>query len=183
MNPAAIASWHLGSVSVIARAVSTRVWAPAVVMPNVAATKFAPPSMVSRPNGSVLSGPAGGVGPASRAVSATARSAIHACWRSHNVNATDAECSSRASISSNDKYRIIKAPGSTSNRSSLHHPGPASGNNDAATARSHSSINTSTSASAINMQASYLRPPTLSDRPVTSRKLWTSQRHVHKRRA
>ena len=34
----------------------------------------------------------GGVGPATRAVSRPPHSAIHACWRSSNSNATEAEC-------------------------------------------------------------------------------------------
>jgi len=79
MNPAPIANRHAGSFSTIARAVSTRTCAPPLVIPNVAATRFAPPSMLLRPNGSVLSGSGGGVGPATRAVTRTANSASQAC--------------------------------------------------------------------------------------------------------
>src|SRR5665213_2030572 len=91
----------------------------------------------------------------------------------------DAEFSSRLSTSNNDKYPIMVRPGSNSSRSSLHHPGPASGNNDAAVARSHSSIKKSTSASAINMDRSYPPPLTLSADPLAPLKLCTTQQNVH----
>src|SRR5450631_1995391 len=138
MSPAAIAARHAGNISVIARVVATRLRAPPVVIPNAAATRSVFQS----------SAPAAGVGPHTTAVAAIAFSAIHASCRSHNsIHATCAASSSSAG-SSAFRNAITVGPGSNAKISCN-------------VAKSSLTTNSSTSASAINMQPNL---PTTTDK-------------------